>query len=108
MTNDALYLIEIFTMQRDLLKTEMLNKSIRIEQFNRYSYGAWAIQELLNAVDEYEGIVTAASIHNMIRLLMDEFDRYYCRNKDRNMRYKHALNILEELSKISGGYIYEE
>lgn len=109
MTNDALYLIDLFSMQRDIIKTDLRDKRIRRDKFDRYSYRAWAIQETLDAIAEYdEGILSVCVIRNILKYQMEEYDKWYRENKTNNEKFLHAFNIVKELYKLTGGWmIYE-
>lgn len=108
MTTDALYLYDLFRIQRDVLKYELMESVMRNSRFDKFSYGSWSIQETLNAIDAYEGDVSVGVIRNILKIQMTEFDRYYSSDNTYQERYKYALETITELYKMTGGYVYEQ
>lgn len=107
MTSDAMYLIDIFRMQLESLKWQLTDPRIRKERFDKFSYSAWAIQETLDAIDEYDdGCLTVSVIYNILAFQREEYDRYYRRNKTIHYKYKHARNIASELLNMASEYLY--
>lgn len=107
MTGDALYLRDMFKMQYDFFKTGMLDKGLRRDKFDRYSYSSWAIKETLDAIDAYCGYVSVQTLREILREQIGIYDMYYRSNENTQERYKHALNAVKYLYKLTEGYIYE-
>lgn len=107
MTGDALYLFDLFKMQYDFFKTGMLDKGLRRDKFDRYSYSSWAINDTLEAIKAYDGMVSVSVIREILREQISMYDMYYRANKKTQERYKHALNAVNYLYKLTGGYCYE-
>ena len=108
MTSDAIYLYDMFRMQYDFFKTGLLDKGLRRDKIDRYSYSSWAIKETLDVIDTLDDLVTVGVIRNVLREQMTMYDQYYSRNPNNQMRYKHALNAVKYLFKLTGGFVYEE
>ncbi len=101
MTEDAIYLIDLFHLQLGSIQWELLGKSILPERFNSYSFSAWAIQETLTAVKSYEGLVTVDVIKDILDVQRDMYGRYYD-GKETQLRFKYAYDTIIYLIKLSG------
>lgn len=109
MNDDASYILDLLAMQRDSLKRALLDKRIRREKFDRFSYSAWAIQETLDAVEQYGSYhyITVSVIVNILQNQERDYCRYYEYNNDKQQRYGYALDTISQVLKITGGYLYD-
>lgn len=107
MTGDALYLVDLFKMQYDFFKSGMLDKGLRRDKFDRYSYSSWAINDTIEAIKTYDGMVCVSVIREILREQISIYEMYYRSNEKTQERYKHALNAVNYLYKLTGGYCYE-
>lgn len=116
MSSDAAYLLELFLHQLQCFQRAMYKKRRTPDKFERLSYGAWAIQETIQAINECEFYVTVGSIRGILRLQISEYDRYYSTDFDRYYndntplpkRYEYAKNAVQFLYKLTEGYEYYE
>lgn len=107
MTGDALYLTDMFKMQYDFFKSGMLDKNLRRDKFDRYSYSSWAIKETLDAINAWDGYLCVQTIREILREQIGMYEMFYHANENTQERYKHALNAVKYLYKLTEGYCYE-
>lgn len=107
MSNDALWLIELFKIQSDILKTELSNPRIRREKFDKFSYSAWAISETLLIIGDYSGYVGVGFIREVLKMQIYDYEKYYNDNQERHIRYMYAADMIQKLLDLTGGYIYD-
>lgn len=108
MTSDAFYLYDLFKMQYEFFKKSLTDRGLRRDKIDRYSYSSWAIKDTIDAIDSWDGMVSVGVIRGILRDQMSMYDRYYNSNPDKQMRYKHALNAVCYLYKLTEGYVYDE
>ncbi len=68
MTEDAKYLIDLFTKQYNMFMEGMKDKRLRRDKFDRYSYSSHAIKLLLNDIDECTSYKDVSLIRQLVRL----------------------------------------
>ena len=105
MSDDAAWLLDLFKIQLEVLKTEMLDGRMRKDRLDKLSYSAWAINETLLAVNEYSGYVCVSLIREVLNMQYYDYKSYYERNKERHIRYKYASEIIKNLLNLTEGYI---
>lgn len=102
MTEDALYILDLFHLQIGTIKWELMDKAIRPAKFDAYSFGAWAIQESIDAIKSCDGLVDRDTILGILEVQRDMYGSYYD-NNNKQKRFKHALDMINYLIKITGG-----
>ncbi len=105
MSDDALYLIDLFEQMQNNLQDELMNKTISNKTFDRFSYSSWAIQEIIIEINEYEYYTSVAIIREILKNKETDYERFYNVNKSRNIRYLHALDTIKYMLELTGGYI---
>lgn len=111
MTSDALYLYDLFKIQREVLVTDLIKGGLNYFKFDKFSFSAWAIKEFIDAVDSLsliDDMVTVATMREILRMQMTEYSNYYNVDSKKHIRYKYALDMLTDLYKITGGWVYDE
>lgn len=109
MTDDAEYILDLFRVQLNSFAAELVNTNIRRERFDKFSYSSWAIQETVNAISDYEkfGYVSVSVIRSILKEQQRSYEMWYNSNMERHIRYKYALETVEYLLRLTGGYCYE-
>ena len=107
MSDDAAWLLDLFKMQLEVLKDEMLDDRMRKDRLDKLSYSSWAISETLLAVDEYSeyGYICVSVIREVLNMQYYDYKSYYERNKERHIRYKYASEIIKNLLNLTEGYV---
>lgn len=108
MSNDALWLIDLFQMQLGCYRSELTNVRIKREKFNKFSYSAWAITETLLAIDSYEGYVCVGTIREILKMQLHDYMRYSKGRNEIHQNYLYAAEIIEYLLTLTDGYVIDE
>lgn len=102
MNEDVMWFIDVIEMQWTSFRAGMDGKKLTREQFDRYSYSAWAISETLCAIAEMPGTVTTNDIVELLQAQMQlymGFCEYGCK---RMVRYEYCAETIQELIKLMG------
>lgn len=105
MSDDAKWLLDLFKMQLEVLKNEMLDDRIRRDRFDKLSYSSWAITETLLIVNEYSGYICVSILREILNMQYYDYITYYEKNKKQHVRYKYASEIIKNLLNLTEGYI---
>lgn len=110
MSEDALWLVDLFQMQLGSLRGELSDPRIRRDKFDKFSYSAWAITETMLSIDDYSGFVEASTIREILKMQFHDYTNYYInsRNKELSIKYKYAADMVEYLYTLTEGYVYDE
>lgn len=103
-----MWLMELLQMQLEALKDALTNVRLRRDRFDKFSYSSWAITETLLAIDDYSGYVCVGTIREILTMQLHDYKSYYNRNKEKNIKYMYAAEIIEYLLTLTEGYIYDE
>ena len=109
MSEDALWLLDLFRMQLESLKFELTDRRTICERFDKFSYGAWAVEESINAIYNYRDCqyVQARTILEILETQLQFYSEYSSTTKDKNRRFEYACDMVEQLIKLTGGVINE-
>lgn len=105
MSDDARYLIDLFEMQYEMFKKSMLDKQLRNDKFDRYSYSATAIELILNDIRECTSYKDVSLIRQIITLHLEMYDTYLKRSKEAPKRFTYAFKATNYLYSLTGGYL---
>ncbi|MPM43215.1 hypothetical protein SDC9_89888 [bioreactor metagenome] len=108
MSNDALWLIDLFRIQIDCYRDELVNTRIKREKFNRFSYSAWAITETLLAIENYEGYVCVGTIREILKMQLYDYKKYSKGRSEIHQNYLYAAEVIEYLLTLTDGYVSDE
>lgn len=109
MSSDAAYLIDMFTIQYEMFKKSMLDRGLRWDKFDRYSYSATAIEMLLEDLKAAEdtSYVDVSLIRQIIRLHIEMYESYIHKQRGNSKRFEYALKSVNYLYSLTGGYLNE-
>lgn len=107
MSNDAIWLVDLINMELASLKTSMDNPRIKRETFDKFSYSSWAILETLKAIHDYPKYVDKFVIAEILEVQLDLYIRFSNTGKAGCKKFSYAADMIEELMKLTGGYIYD-
>lgn len=103
-SKDAMWILDLLQMQIVSLRTEMDNKRIRRDRFDKFTYQDWAITETLLAIGDYSGFVDACLIKEILRMQLEDYNKYYNSNRDMHIKYKYAAEMIEYLLILTEVY----
>ena len=107
MSEEALWLMDLFKMQYVSLKDTMASGKIRRDLFDKMSYSAWAVSESIRAINELNGWVDEYAIAEILQIQLDHYIRFGSTNKECHKKYIYAADMIEQLIKLTGGSIYD-
>lgn len=110
MTPDALFLMDLFDMDWMIYKNETLQKTIKPDTFDKFSYSMWAIEEFYKVIDSLSNTydpIDVDDLREILRTQMMVYDSWYGDN-NKQIRYKYARDAISELYRLSGGYVNEK
>lgn len=107
MSEEALWLLDLFKMQYNSLKDSMTSKKIRRETFDKLSYSAWAVSESIQAINDWTGWVDEYIIAEILQVQLDHYIRFGSSDKECHKKYIYAADMVEQLIKLTGGSIYD-
>ena len=107
LSEEALWLLDLFKMQYNSLKDSMTSKKIRRETFDKLSYSAWAVSESIRAINDWTGWVDEYIIAEILQIQLDHYIRFGCNDKECHKKYIYAADMVEQLIKLTGGSIYD-
>lgn len=109
MNDDAMYVIDLLNIQRDVLRKALTDKQIRRDKFDRFSYSAWVIEETLETIAQYgsKQYISVGVIRELLKEQARDYDKYCKSNKDNTIRYQSAVDMTEYLLQLTGGFINE-
>lgn len=104
MSDDALWIVDLLEMQIESIRKELKNKRIKLDKFDRLSYGAWAITETLSAISNHSDYVDTTIIRDILQTQYENYTLYYERNKEVHVKYKYALEMIEYIFLLTEVY----
>lgn len=107
MSNDAIWVMDLFQMQLGAIRTELKDKKIKRDKFDKFSYSSWAICETLRCIGDYTGYISVGLIREILKMQLYDYEKYYNDNPEKHLRYKYAAEMIESLLNLTGGYIYD-
>lgn len=105
MSDNALWILDLLQIQIQILQRDLLNKRVKRELFDKYSYRSWALTETMLVIDDYSGYVNTSVIQEVLTMQLDDYLRYYNTNPKMQIKYLYASQVIESLLKIAGGYV---
>lgn len=107
LSEEALWLLDLFKMQYNSLKDSMTSKKMRRDTFDKLSYSAWAVSESIRAINQVTGWVDEYTIAEILQIQLDHYIRFGCSDKECHKKYIYAADMVEQLIKLTGGSIYD-
>ena len=107
LSEEALWLMDLFQMQYSSLKNTMASERIRRELFDKLSYSAWAVSESIRAINQVTGWVDEYTIAEILQVQLDHYIRFGSSDKECHKKYIYAADMVEQLIKLTGGSIYD-
>lgn len=107
MSDDAIWLVDLINMELASLRTSMNNPKIKRETFDKLSYSSWAVLETLKAIHDYPKYIDKFVIAEILEIQLDYYIRFSNREKESCKKFAYAADMIEELMKLTGGYIYD-
>lgn len=104
MSEDAKFLLETFKRQYSAIKDTLTSRRRHIDDFDRLSFHAWAIGEVVKIIEDCTMYI---SVHE-IRCILDEsyvmYMGFYDENPKQHLKFKHAADAVKKLYKLTEGF----
>lgn len=107
MTDDAKYLLDLFVIQYDMFKESMLDKNLRYDKFDRYSYSASAIKLVINDIEECTSYKDVSLIRQILRLHIEMYENFLNNSEHKHECFEYAMKALNYLYSLTEGYVDE-
>lgn len=108
MTDNAIWILDLIQMQRLSFRKQMFNERITKQRFDKYSYCSWSLDETIRAIGDYTGYVTVGIIREILKMQLDDYTKYYNSNTIMHEKYSYAADTIEQVLKLTEGYVYND
>lgn len=104
MSSDAKWLLDMFEMQKEVLWNKY-KKGMHPDKIERISYCRSAITEVLMAINDYSGYISVSLIRDVLKMLLDDYKRYYSSNREIHKKFLYSAQMIESLLSFTDMYI---
>lgn len=104
MDNDVLYLIYLFKAQSDTLRTLLMNPKTTRDEFNEYSYSAWAIEKVVSDIESIKSRVDVNMMRQLLLAHVEMYDSFIESEVKNSEMYEYCQSAVVYLYRLTGGY----
>lgn len=109
MTSDALWVMDMIQLQKEKYINEMMHA--RGSNFDKYSYSIFAIDEALDAInnfDESASVIRVVDIAMILEITYNQFAEFYTKTRNNKDKYYAMKNAIEPLYEFAMNYLGED